>query len=104
MQAGLRVRGIRMADDTAFVAALHNTTTDEIEGFDLDLLNAAARERWARLQPVLAQAGDQVRRERAVTLGSIRSPHATVLDQLRRRANDGAQTRQSGAWPATRPS
>lgn len=94
VQAGLRARGIRMPGDAAFVAALHNTTTDEIEGYDLDLLDAAARERWARLQPVFAHAGDQVRRERAVALGlDPKSPHATLLDQLRRRANDGAQTR-----------
>jgi uncharacterized protein len=94
VQAGLRARGICIAAGTAFVAALHNTTTDEIEGFDLDLLDATARQRWVRLQPVFAQAGDQVRRERAVTLGlNPQLPHATLLDQLRRRANDGAQTR-----------
>ena len=34
----------------AFIAALHNTTTDEIEGFDLDLPEETARARWARLQ------------------------------------------------------
>ncbi len=94
VQAGLRARGITMPADVAFVAALHNTTTDEIEGFDLDLLDAPGRSRWTRLQAVFAQAVDQVRRERAVTLGlDPRSPHAALLDQLRRRANDGAQTR-----------
>ncbi len=91
---GLRARGISLSAGTAFVAALHNTTTDEIEGLDLDLLDKVARERWARLQVVLAHAGDQVRRERAGTLGlDIRAPHDALLDQLRRRANDGAQTR-----------
>ncbi|MDE2397927.1 MAG: DUF2309 family protein, partial [Burkholderiales bacterium] len=94
VQAGLRARGLRIAEGTAFVAALHNTTTDEIEGLDLDLLDAAARARWARLQPALAQAGAQVRRERAAALGlDPKSPPAALLDQLRRRANDGAQTR-----------
>jgi uncharacterized protein YbcC (UPF0753/DUF2309 family) len=94
VQAGLRARGIAMPAGVAFVAALHNTTTDEIEGFDLDLLEAAARLRWDRLQTVFAQAADQVRRERAATLGlDPRSPPAALLDQLRRRANDGAQTR-----------
>lgn len=94
VRAGLCARDITMPEDIAFAAALHNTTTDEIEGFDLDLLDAAARGRWTRLQTVFAQACDQVRRERAVALGlDPRSPHATLLDQLRRRANDGAQTR-----------
>ena len=94
VQGGLRARGIPLPAGTAFVAALHNTTTDEIEGFDLDLPDEAARARWARLQPVFAQAGDQVRRGRAVSLGlDPRAPHAVLLEQLRRRANDGAQTR-----------
>jgi uncharacterized protein YbcC (UPF0753/DUF2309 family) len=91
---GLRTRGVALPDGTRFVAALHNTTTDEIEGFDLDLHDEATRERWTRLQPVLAHAGDQVRRERASTLGlDACSASDTLLDQLRRRANDGAQTR-----------
>lgn len=94
VQTGLRARGIAMPADVAFVAALHNTTTDEIEGFDLDLLEAAGRARWETLQTVFAQASDQVRRERAATLGlDPRLPHAGLLDALRRRANDGAQTR-----------
>ncbi len=94
VQAGLRARGIAMPEDVSFVAALHNTTTDEIEGFDLDLVGAPARSRWTRLQTVFDQACDQVRRQRASALGlDPRLPHATLLDRLRRRANDGAQTR-----------
>jgi len=94
VQAGLRARGIAIPADVVFVAALHNTTTDEIEGFDLDLLEAAAKARWQRLQTVFEQAGDQVRRERAATLGlDPRWPRAALLEALRRRANDGAQTR-----------
>ncbi len=94
VREGLRQRGIPVPAETAFVAALHNTTTDEIEPFDLDLRDEAARARWARLQTVLQHAGDQVRRLRAGSLGlDPRTPHATLLEQLRRRANDGAQTR-----------
>jgi hypothetical protein len=94
VQDGLRARGIPVPAGTAFVAALHNTTTDEIEGFDLDLTDAEVRARWTRLQAVFAQAGDQVRRERAGSLGlDARAPHAALLELLRRRANDGAQTR-----------
>jgi len=73
---------------------LHNTTTDEIEGFDLDLLEPVARARWDQLQTVFAHACDQVRRERAPRLGlNPRTVHDDLLAQLRRRANDGAQTR-----------
>ena len=91
---GLGAQGITIPGSTAFVAALHNTTTDEIEGFDLDLLPPPARARWDRLQSVFAQAGDQVRRERAPSLRLDPSAAENeLLDQLRRRANDGAQTR-----------
>ena len=94
VRQGLDGHGISVPAGTVFVAALHNTTTDEIEGFDLDLLDDNARERWGRLQLVLANAGDQVRRERAGALGlDPRAPHDALLDLYRRRANDGAQTR-----------
>ncbi|MFZ5534440.1 MAG: YbcC family protein [Pseudomonadota bacterium] len=94
VRQGLRARGIEVPATTVFVAALHNTTTDEIEGFDLDLLTRAARTRWCKLQEVFAQAGDQVRRERAPRLSlDPRAPRMRLLNQLRRRANDGAETR-----------
>lgn len=94
VRIGLQAHGIDIPCTTMFVAVLHNTTTDEIEGFDLDLLTPAARTRWDHLSTILAHACDQVRRERAPGLGlDPRSTHADLLAQLRRRANDGAQTR-----------
>ena len=94
VRAGLRLRGVAITEETTFVAALHNTTTDDIEGFDLDGLPPAARRRWDRLKEVLAQAGDQVRRERAVALGlDPQAGYGQLLTAMRRRANDGAQTR-----------
>lgn len=94
VRAGLQAQGITIPEETWFVAALHNTTTDELEGFDLDLLPPTARTRWARLHAVWAHAGDQVRRERSISLGlDPRSPHDDLLARFRRRANDGAQTR-----------
>ena len=94
VRQGLQAKGLSIPESTAFVAALHNTTTDEIEWFDLDLLPNVALPRWERLQAVFNQACDQVRRERAPSLQF--DPHAShdeLLDRLRRRANDGAQTR-----------
>jgi len=90
----LEARGIEVPEETVFVAALHNTTTDEIEGFDIDLIPPAARARWDKMQDILAHACDQVRRLRAPGLGlDARGSHDSLLTQLRRRANDGAQTR-----------
>jgi uncharacterized protein len=94
VRQGLHARGIDIPASTVFVAALHNTTTDEIEGFDLDLLPQDARTHWQRLQDVFAQACDQVRRARAPSLQlDADAPRDELLQQLRRRANDGAQTR-----------
>ena len=94
VRQGLQARGLQIPQSTRFVAALHNTTTDEIEGFDLDLLPPLALARWERMQDALVQAGDQVRKERAPGLQLGTSGSASdLLGQLRRRANDGAQTR-----------
>jgi uncharacterized protein YbcC (UPF0753/DUF2309 family) len=94
VREGLQSRGIAIPQGTVFVAALHNTTTDEIEGFDLDLLPSSALERWDRVVAAFAQASDQVRRERVVRLGiDPRISSGPLLRLLRRRANDGAQTR-----------
>ena len=94
VRQGLQARGIGIPERTAFVAALHNTTTDDIEGLDLDLLPPNAANRWERLQTVLSQALAQVRRERAPRLGIAADlPQEALARQFRRRANDGAQTR-----------
>jgi hypothetical protein len=91
---GLLSQGLPIPESTSFVAALHNTTTDEIESFDLDLLPSVARAQWERMQAIFTLSGDQVRRERALSLGlNPTSPNTDLLNQLRRRANDGAQTR-----------
>lgn len=80
--------------DTWFVAALHNTTTDELETFDVQDLSEPAYANWLNLQPMLVQALDQVRRERAVGLGlNPRAAASDLLKTLQVRANDGAQTR-----------
>ncbi len=94
VRAGLQAKGLSIAPDTVFVAALHNTTTDEVEVFDADALPESAQSSWAQLQTALHQAGDQVRRERAPSLGmDAQADAASLFKAYRRRANDGAQTR-----------
>ncbi|MBG7618139.1 DUF2309 domain-containing protein [Herbaspirillum sp. AP02] len=94
VRRGLLEQGILIPEDSRFLAVLHNTTTDEVEAFDLDLLPTTARQRWDILQPTLAEAGDRVRRERAGRLGlQDRLTPPALLKALRRRANDGAETR-----------
>jgi len=101
VRAGLRARGLDIPSGTVFMGALHNTTTDEVTGFDLDLLPPAARARWEKMARVFAQAGDRVRRERAPTLWMDASlAPEPLLKAFRRRANDGSQTRPE--WGLTR--
>ncbi|MGN6576984.1 MAG: YbcC family protein, partial [Nocardioides sp.] len=86
--------GIQVPAHTVFAAALHNTTTDELEWFDLDLLPAFSQANVARLQATFDAALDQVRRERApqLQIDATQQP-AHLLRALKRRASDGAQTR-----------
>lgn len=94
VREGLLRRDIRIPGDTVFVAALHNTTTDEIEAFDLDRVPSVARARWERLRQVFDHACAAVRRERAPRLRlDPAQGHRELLAALRRHANDGAQTR-----------
>jgi uncharacterized protein YbcC (UPF0753/DUF2309 family) len=65
IRAGLAQRGIEIPQWTFFVAALHNTTTDEVTLFDV---SAAAQTHQQDLDDVRAQlsrAGAATRRERA---------------------------------------
>ncbi|MEJ2513649.1 MAG: DUF2309 domain-containing protein [Gammaproteobacteria bacterium] len=90
VRAGLADKGITIGAATRFVAALHNTTTDEIALFD-----PVPDPEGSRLQDALRRAGDLARVERAddLGLGRLRGNPAALLEALQRRGNDGAQTR-----------
>ncbi|MGE0861823.1 MAG: YbcC family protein [Gammaproteobacteria bacterium] len=77
---------------THFVAALHNTTTDEVQLFDdapCDAATAAALQRFAARA---VAAGDTVRRGRAPLLG-VDARRDDLLAELRGRARDWSETR-----------
>ncbi len=67
IRPGLAERGIEIPEDTRFVAALHDTTTDEVDLLDLDE-EAVEPSKLAELRQALVQAGDLTRLERLVTL------------------------------------
>ena len=101
VRAGLRQHGLDIPPETVFVGALHDTTTDEVTGFDLDLLSPVALTRWKKMEQAFAAAGERIRRERAPALCmGADLPPADLLTEFRRRANDGAQTRPE--WGLTR--
>ena len=87
----LRERGIDIPDDTWFVAALHDTTTDDVAIFDTGDAPAGHAERLAQLADRFAEAGHRARLERARRLGVTASPDTD--DEVRRRSTDWAQVR-----------
>lgn len=97
VRAGIANMGIVIPTETTFVAALHNTTTQEIEGYDLDLLSEHHRAQWHIAQQHFIEAGDIVRSQqiqRFPDLAFEDLPSADArLKAFRQRANDGAQTR-----------
>jgi uncharacterized protein YbcC (UPF0753/DUF2309 family) len=98
VRAGLLAKGIEIPSATRFVAALHNTTTDELEWFDTDLLTDGVRTELADVQKSFRTAQQFVRIERAPSLGidPLKSP-TELLNIFKQRASDGAQTRPEWA-------
>ena len=91
----LRKRGLDVPEDTVAVAALHNTTTDEVTLFDVAQVPKSHAPDLERLQRILVEASHRTRLERAPSLGLKPVPHRpdALLKQLRRRARDWAETR-----------
>lgn len=66
-RVGLAARGVEVAQDTLFVAGLHDTTTDAITIYD-DGLPAARAGDLAKVRGLLAQAAKIARAERALRM------------------------------------
>ncbi len=95
LRQALAERGLAVPETTHFLAALHNTTTDQVELFDVDLVPASHAEDLALLRQALLAAGAKARLERAPSLGLGHpgvQPDA-LLQSVKKRANDWAQTR-----------
>lgn len=87
IRGGLRDRGIEIPDDTRFVSALHNTTTDSIEFFDQDLLPASHSEDLQELIQHTVEATQKTQLERMPTIASER------LEDLLSRSRDWSEVR-----------
>ncbi|TKX67731.1 DUF2309 domain-containing protein, partial [Halorubrum sp. GN11GM_10-3_MGM] len=87
VKAGLRERGIDVPDDTVFLAAEHNTTTDEIELYDGGVPDSHAAD-LERLRSDLADA-----RERAAAERTGPDAGNAAVRETERRAADWAETR-----------
>lgn len=97
VRAGLVERGIVIPQDTWFVAALHDTTTDEVALFDTENVPLQFAAELARLQQWLEQAGDLARMERAALLGLAGLTDKEVEASVLRRSRDWSQIRPEWA-------
>jgi hypothetical protein len=94
VRRALTTRGVEIPESTRFIAALHDTTTDEVTLFETDEVPTTHRDELVRFRALLTAAGRVARRERAPRLGL--SPSASdeaLLESVRTRARDWAQVR-----------
>lgn len=87
VRTGLRDSGINIPSDTAFLPALHHTTTDKVTLFEQDLPPETPID-LTQLKAWLAAAGALTRAER-----SQRLPRAAGAAHVAQRARDWAETR-----------
>jgi uncharacterized protein YbcC (UPF0753/DUF2309 family) len=87
--------GIRIPTSTRFLAGLHNTTTDEVQLFDVDESLDSLGNELEEVRAQLAAASWSARRERAPLLGlhAFEQQPDKLLHALRKRTSDWAQTR-----------
>jgi uncharacterized protein YbcC (UPF0753/DUF2309 family) len=93
VRAGLAARGIAVPPTTLFVAALHNTTTDEITLFLEDTPSAAQQAELADVRALLDRASIRTRRERAPRLGLGELSDAKLHAAVVKRARNWAEVR-----------
>lgn len=91
VRAGLEERGLAVPEDTWFLGALHDTTTDQVTLFDLDEVPASHAPDLDRLRGWLRAASTLARAERATLLGIAQD--ADVDAQVMRRSRDWSQVR-----------
>jgi uncharacterized protein YbcC (UPF0753/DUF2309 family) len=91
----LAKNGIMIPEDTHFIGAVHNTTTDAVDLFDLEDLPGTHRQDVERLKADLQKAAVENNRERCIRLpgvGKDLSPTRAV-QEVGRRAGDWSETR-----------
>lgn len=93
VRAGLAKQGLSIPKDTWFIGAQHNTTTDEVQLFDLDKVPHAFYDELQRLQVWLAEASRLARAERAAGLGLAQTPMSELERAVKQRSHDWAQVR-----------
>ncbi len=87
IRRSLGERGIQLPQDTFFVGAVHDTTTEQISLLDIDTVPATHQQDLERLQAELIQATQLARTER------LKDQPSASMAKLLRRAQDWSEVR-----------
>lgn len=90
---GLAQKGIKIPEDTVFVACLHDTTTDDIHFVNEGLIPTSQQKKLAAIKDSLAAASKNTRLERALQMNIVKGSTTKKEDEIRSRANDWSQIR-----------
>lgn len=90
VRTGLKVAGINVPESTIFLAALHDTTTDEVTLFNTKDLPATHDKDLVELKYSLKVAGQSVRKERAARMNVTKGD---LNKQVLQRSKDWSQVR-----------
>ncbi len=93
VRAGLQQQGIKIPDETVFIAGLHNTTTDEILIYEDEALSPSQAAELEKIKNWLSAASKQARRERASSLGLAGIADGKLDKKVFARSRDWSQVR-----------
>ena len=95
VRARLAKQGIEVPDDTHFLAGQHDTTTDEVDLFDLEDVPDTHQDDLVKLKRNLHEAGERNSRERLGRLPDEHDPEGkfSALERTKIRSIDWSQVR-----------
>ncbi|AEJ42687.1 conserved hypothetical protein [Alicyclobacillus acidocaldarius subsp. acidocaldarius Tc-4-1] len=93
--------GLHIPDETVFLAAVHITTTDEIEWIELPGMSPEMERMWQQLDRDVRRAGAHAAAERLEQLPGAKGRMARR--EAVRRASDWSEARPEWGWRATAP-
>lgn len=93
VRAGLSALGLPIPADTWFIPGVHDTSVDQVTLLDTAQAPTSHRANLDQLADWLAQAGAQVRAERAPALGLAAMPDFQLKRRLAQRARDWSEAR-----------
>jgi len=90
---GLAQKGIKIPEDTVFVACLHDTTTDDIHFVNEGLIPTSQQSKLTAIKNALVTASKNTRLERALRMNIEKESASKKEEEIRSRANDWSQIR-----------